>query len=130
MELTLLTPHKKIIERETVEELYAPGIKGTLDILPGHANLATLVETGVLRWRVGNTWNSASVSKGILEIFDQHISVMADVSELARDIDVSRAKTAEKAARQKVDEGGLDDATFRKHELKLQRAIARQQAAE
>ena len=129
MELSLLTPLKKLLEGEQIEELFAPGVMGQLDILPLHANIVTQLETGVLRWKTQGAWKTATVSYGLLEIAEGKISVLADIAELGDKIDLARAKTAEAKARQKVEEGGLDDANFRKYELKLQRAMARVSAS-
>jgi F-type H+-transporting ATPase subunit epsilon len=128
MQLSVLTPHRKLVENISVEEVKVPGIAGTLDILEGHANFVTVLETGVVKWKQGTNWNSAVISHGILEIFDGHISVMANVSELSSEIDKSRATNAAQTARQKIDEGGLDNDNFQKYELKLKRAISRIQA--
>ena len=125
MDLTILTPQRKIVEGLNVDELFAPGQAGTLDILPNHANLLTELETGVLKWRTGSHWTYAAVSYGWLEIENQHITILADVAETADEIDVARAKAAEENARRKIEEGGLDDENFKKFQLKLQRAVAR-----
>lgn len=125
MDLTILTPQRKIVEGLNVDELFAPGQAGTLDILPNHANLLTELETGVLKWRVGNNWTHAAVSFGWLEIENQHITILADVAETSDEIDTPRAKAAEEKARKAIEEGGLDDENFRKYQLKLQRAVAR-----
>lgn len=129
MDLSILTPHKKLVESEPIEELFVPGFMGELNILPNHANFVTKIATGVVRWRNGTSWKKATVSYGLLEIFDGHISVLADVSELGSDIDVARAKKAEETARRKVEEGGLDDENARKYQLKLERAVSRINAA-
>lgn len=129
MTLTILTPQRKLIERESVQEVFAPGFKGQLDILPNHANFVTQLETGVVRWKTDTGWRRATVSTGLLEIFDQNITVLAEVSELAEEVDVSRARNAEAKARKLLDDGGLDDVNFRKYQLKLERAIARQSAS-
>jgi len=130
MILSILTPIKKIVDNENIDELFVPGTKGMLDILPGHANIVSELETGLLRWRSGSQWKTASISYGWLEIADQNISVLVDVAEPAVEIDVSRAKTAESKARKIIEEGGLDDENFDKYELKLKRAIARINAKE
>jgi F-type H+-transporting ATPase subunit epsilon len=125
MILNLLTPHKKLVDSKKIEELYVPGAAGTLDIFDRHANLLTSLETGKVKWKSNGVWESASVSTGFLEIFDEQVTIVADVSELASDIDVQRAKKALENAQKKLQDGGLDDASFRKFELKLKRAMAR-----
>jgi len=129
MDLTILTPHKKLLESEPVDELFVPGFMGELNILPNHGNFVTKLTTGVIRWRNGTTWKKATASYGLLEIFDGHITLLADASELSSEIDLKRAKKAEEIARQKVEAGGLDDENSRKYQLKLQRAISRISAA-
>jgi F-type H+-transporting ATPase subunit epsilon len=130
MTLSLLTPQKKLLENQPIEELFAPGIEGTLDILSGHANFLTDLETGVLKWKTNGVWTAAAVSFGWLEVFDGKITVLADVADLGTDINADRAKAAEKLARKKIEEGGLDDENYRKYELKLKRAMARESAAQ
>lgn len=127
--LTILTPARKLIERDSVEEVFVPGVKGQLDILPNHANLVTELETGIVRWKAaGGSWRQATISTGILQIFGSEVTVVAEVSELAEEIDVSRAQAAKTKAQKMLEEGGLDDENFRKYELKLQRAMARTSA--
>jgi F-type H+-transporting ATPase subunit epsilon len=126
MLLNLLTPHRTIVANEKVDEIFAPGFKGQLNIFDQHANFLSPLETGILRWRVGNKWTGATISTGILEVFGGAVSIMADVSELQEEINVDRAKGAAEKARKKIDDGGLDDVNFRKYELKLKRAMARQ----
>jgi len=125
MQLTVLTPHRKLIENVEVDELIVPGHFGTLDILKGHADFVTPLVTGIMKWKHGSEWTTAAISHGILEIFQENISVMVDVSEMGPEIDVNRAKKSRDVARQKIEEGGLDDVNFRKYELKMKRAMAR-----
>ncbi len=125
MKLSILTPSKKLLLEQEVTEVFAPGIEGEIEILPEYANFLTELVTGIVRWKHGNSWGVASVSYGWLEVFDDKISILADVGELASDINEERAKKAEKSALQKITEGGLDDGEHRKQELKLQRAVTR-----
>ena len=125
MQLTILTPHRKLVENVSVDEVVAPGFLGMLDMLEGHADFVTPLETGVIKWRLGDKWSTATISHGILEVNHGHMSVMADVSEMSTEIDVGRAKKAYEISKQKIDEGGLDESSFYKQELKMKRAIAR-----
>lgn len=129
MELSVITPQKKIIEGVKISELFAPGLEGQLDILPDHANFVTELLTGVLKWKTSDgKWAAAALSYGWLEVHAGKVSVLADVAEIGSELDIERAKAAEAKARKKIEAGGLDDSDFRKQELKLQRALARQAA--
>jgi F-type H+-transporting ATPase subunit epsilon len=126
MELSVITPQRKVVEGVKITEVFAPGIEGQLDILPNHANLVTELETGVLKWKTSDgRQGAAAVSYGWLEVNAGNVTVLADVAELGSDISAERAKAAEAKARKLIEAGGLDDADFRKQELKLQRALAR-----
>jgi F-type H+-transporting ATPase subunit epsilon len=124
--LTILTPQRKLVEKEPVTELFAPGFKGQLDILPNHADFVTELETGTLRWAsASGGWKTASISTGLLEIHSQNVTVLAEVSELGTDVDLPRAQAARERAAKLLEVGGLDDGDLKKQELKLKRAIAR-----
>ena len=128
MKLSLYTPARKIVENEAVEELMVPGAKGELDILDLHADFVTELETGFVRWKNEGAWKRCTISTGFLEIHGDHVIVLSETSELPEEIDEQRARKAEARARAKLEEGGLDDENFRKHELKLKRALLRQMA--
>jgi F-type H+-transporting ATPase subunit epsilon len=125
MYLTLLTPHKKIVDSQPIEELFVPGFSGQLDIFDLHANIVTQLETGQVRWKSKGKWEVAVISTGFLEIFNDQVTVIADVSELGAEIDKDRALKAGELAKRKLEEGGLDDESYRKYELKLKRSMAR-----
>jgi F-type H+-transporting ATPase subunit epsilon len=127
----LQTPGRKLVQRVEVSEVQAPGVKGTLQILPGHANFVTQLETGVIKWRIAgeHELQTASVSWGFLQVKDASVSILADVSELGHEIDKGRAQVAFEKAKKKLEEGGLSDEDLLKYELKLQRALIRLQAA-
>ena len=129
MQLTLLTPHRKLVDGQAIEEVVVPGVAGTLDMLPGHANFVSPLETGMIKWKSADKWFSATVSYGIVEVFEGNVSVMADVSEIGAEIDIARAKKAMQFAQQKIGEGGLDDTGMHKYELKLKRSMARLSAS-
>ncbi|MEZ4813591.1 MAG: ATP synthase F1 subunit epsilon [Bdellovibrionota bacterium] len=126
MKLSILTPSKKLVTEVESSEVFVPGVEGEIEILPDHASFLTELETGVVRWKdEAGSWGVAAISYGWLEVLDNKISILADVGELASHIDEARAKKAETIAFQKVTEGGMSDEDYKKHELKLKRAISR-----
>ena len=54
---------------------------------------------------------------------------MAETIELRKEIDVERAKRAQKIAEDILRDAELDEHRFRKYQLKLQRSLIRQQVA-
>ncbi len=128
--LTLVTPEKKLLTDVEVEEVFVPGFRGELNILPGHAPLMTTLSTGLLRYRLkGQTeLHSIVVSWGYCEVNPNGILVLAETAERVEDIDQERALAAWKLANERIDSGELDPANIEKYRRKLQRADVRRAA--
>lgn len=125
--LTLTTPDKKLLTDVEVEEVFVPGFRGELNILPGHAPLMTTLSTGVLRYRLkGQTeLQSVIVSWGYCEVNPNGVLVLAETAERPEDIDADRALAAWKLASERLDSGELDEANIEKYRRKMQRAEVR-----
>ena len=83
-----------------VDLVSAPGVMGTLGILPKHTSLLTALEAGELRFTKGGEEGSFAVSGGFLEVQPDKVIVLADTAERAEEIDLERAE----AARQRAEE--------------------------
>ena len=98
------------VEREVwsgeAREVLARTTEGELGILPGHAPLlGQLADGGVVRVLLsGGGELAAAVHGGFLSVTDEGVTVLAEVAELADDIDAGRAREALERAR------GEDDA--------------------
>src|SRR5688572_3427338 len=94
--LTLVTPEKKLLSDVEIEEVFVPGFRGVLNILPGHAPLVTTLETGILRYRLkGQTeLKPVAVSWGYCEVSPRGVTVMAETAERPDEIDEERALAA------------------------------------
>jgi F-type H+-transporting ATPase subunit epsilon len=75
--------------------------EGELGILPGHIPLlGELAPGGVVRIRQeGGTELVVAVHGGFLSVTEDGVSILAEMAELAEDIDVSRAQAALERAR-------------------------------
>lgn len=93
--------------------------EGEIGILPGHAPLlGELAEGGVVTiTEQGGGEVVAAVSGGFLSVTDQGVTVLAEVAELASDIDTSRAQAALERAR-----SGDDESAARRAEGRLRAA--------
>lgn len=94
MIFTFVTPEKKFLVGQEVEELVVPGVAGELNVLPGHAPLVSLLDTGILKWKNkgSSQFNQAVVSRGYCHISAGEVLVLAELAESAEDIDVVAAK--------------------------------------
>ncbi len=121
MKLTLLTPEKKIVMSQEVEEVLVPGHNGELHILPGHAPLMTLLSTGILRWRLKGTteMNKIVVSWGYCEVNPEGVIVLAETSVLPEEVQPEAFKTEIKTLESKLGIESLDEENWNEAKRRL-----------
>ncbi|MGK5087227.1 ATP synthase F1 subunit epsilon [Bdellovibrionota bacterium FG-2] len=128
LKLTVLSPERRLLSAIAIQELTLTGSEGELQILDGHAPMVGNLETGVFRYHLENGEISfGAISSGFFHVSDNHVTVMAETLELRGEIDLDRAKKAQKLAEDTLRDAALDEHRFRKYQLKLQRALVRQQ---
>ena len=109
-ELEIATPEKLVI-REQVTEAQIPAANGMIGVLPEHAPLISELGIGELTYQLGGAKKSLVVSNGWVEVFKNHVRVLADRAEQASDIDVARAQASLKRAEDRLSKaaaGGVD----------------------
>jgi F-type H+-transporting ATPase subunit epsilon len=121
MKLTLLTPEKKIVMNQDVDEVLVPGHTGELDILPGHAPLMTLLSTGILRWRLkgSSEVHKVVVSWGYCEVNPEGVIVLAETSLSAKDVKAEAFKTEIKTLETKLGSEYLDQENWDESQRRL-----------
>jgi F-type H+-transporting ATPase subunit epsilon len=114
MKLTLVTPEKRLVTYADVDELYIPAYRGELNILPQHAPIITLLESGILKYRAAgdSQVRFVAVSWGYCEIHNDQVSILAETAEVADEIDYERAKADLKKTQEKLAEGTGDLVEF------------------
>jgi F-type H+-transporting ATPase subunit epsilon len=128
-QLEVATPERLYVN-EQVTEAELPGREGYLGILPGHAPLLSALAPGVVSYSGSSGGTQVLVvDGGFVEVFDNHVRVLADHAEYARDIQVDAARrdleNANRALKE-AHETADSEAALRA----LQRAQARIDAAE
>jgi F-type H+-transporting ATPase subunit epsilon len=124
LELEVATPERLMV-REAVTEVQAPGKSGYMGILPGHAALLSRLGSGVLNYVAGGQRRYLAVAGGFLEVLPGKVRVLADVAERAEEIDAARARAALQRAQEQI--GGEEPAAAL---AAMDRALARMAAAE
>ena len=126
--LTLVTPEKKLVAGEEIEEVFVPAYRGELNILPGHAPLMTTLSTGVLRYRLKgqSTLHPVAISWGYCEVSPEGVNVLAETAERPEDIDVARAAKAKTEAEKALTSAELTAEQLTKLQNKIARAQVRQ----
>lgn len=102
LHVEIVTGERVVFTEEDVDMVIAPGIDGTLGILPRHAPLITILAAGELRVKKGGAEQELVVFGGFLEIANDRVVVLADSAERADEIDVSRAEAARSDAQSSI----------------------------
>ena len=89
--LELVTPERRILS-ESADEVIVPGFNGLFGVRPGHAPLLSVMQPGILTYRLGATSQSYFVSGGFARVAENKVLVLADQAEAVSDIDVSAAQ--------------------------------------
>lgn len=97
IQLQLMTPERLLV-REAVDEVFAPGSQGDFGVRPGHCYFMTTLKIGELRYRQGEQWHHFSVIWGYAQVQPDQVTVLAELSEPAHEIDLGRAQADAEAA--------------------------------
>lgn len=92
--LNLVTPEKKLVAGQELEEITLPAFVGELNILPGHAPLMTTLEPGILKYRLKGNQESvkAAISWGYCQVSTEGVNVLAETAVMADEIDIKVLK--------------------------------------
>ena len=101
-----MTVHVDIVSAEEqifsglAEFVVLPGESGELGILPGHMPLMTRIKPGAVRLKLPNQAEEefVFVAGGLLEVQPELVTVLADTSVRAENLDEAKALEAKRAA--------------------------------
>ena len=130
--LTVVSPEREVLREDGVTLVLAPSIDGQLGILPRHAPLITQLAPGTLELRRGAETLHFSITGGFLEVMNDTVTVLADASETASEINRERAEAARQAAVHDLEAARRtrDDVLTSHARLALLRALARLRTVE
>ena len=129
MKLKVITHEKVLLDIDNVQEIYSVGPDGSFGVLKDHIPFITPLEIGVTKFVTDKDCEFITTMGGIFEFSDNVATILTDVAEFAKDIDVTRAKAAKERAeaRLKAQEENLD---IIRAQVALTKAIARISATE
>ena len=126
--LNIFSPEKKVLEGRRVSAVTLPGSEGQIQVLPGHVAMVGTLETGVMSYQPeGEAAARAAISTGFFEVAEDRVTLTVETIEMSGEVDMERAKRAQAKAEKMLQDATLEPQQFRKYELKLQRALIRQQ---
>jgi F-type H+-transporting ATPase subunit epsilon len=129
LQLDVVTPTRLVV-RERVTEVVAPGSEGYFGVLPDHVPFITTLKAGTLTYWKGKEEHHLAVARGYAEVRGDRLSILADVAEVAEEIDVARAERARERAERRLQAwaSGSESIDFARAHAALQRALARLEA--
>ncbi|MBI3535584.1 MAG: ATP synthase F1 subunit epsilon [Deltaproteobacteria bacterium] len=128
LKLTILTPERRLLSNFDVDSVTVTGSEGQIQILPGHASMLGVLETGLFSYQQQRQeMVSGFISTGFFEVNDNQVTLTCETLELQNEIDHNRARQAQLKAEKILQEASLESSQFKKYQLKLQRALIRQQ---
>lgn len=121
--LRVVTPDRVVFDRK-VSSVVFMGVDGSYGILPRHAPLMTATRPGIVKITLTDGQvEEMLVTDGFAEMRDNVLSLITEAGERVEDIDVERAKEAERKARERLaSERGKSPLS----DPALQRALLRQ----
>jgi F-type H+-transporting ATPase subunit epsilon len=129
LRLEIVTPERLAFE-EDVDSVNVPGIEGELGILPHHAPLVSTLGVGELRIRRGGTEELFAIAGGFVQVRPDKVVVMAEMADIAAEIDVEKAQEARREAERALEGGYQEGADLSAARAALQQALLRIRVAE
>jgi F-type H+-transporting ATPase subunit epsilon len=128
LRMELATPTRLVVA-ETADEVVVPGIDGYFGVLPGHAPLLTLLGVGEVTYRQGRDERYLAVSGGFAEVGPDRVTLLAETTERADEIDTGRARAALERAEARLGGRGNEETDYPRALQALARARSRLQVA-
>lgn len=130
--LTIVTPEKRVLIGQEVEEVTVPAFKGELNILPGHAPLITTLETGVMRWKLKGKERQdlAVISWGYCQVSPEGVNILANIADLPEDINIQETKEYLAQSEKKIMSEMITDEDWTEFQREWARARAKIEVAE
>ncbi len=128
IQLEIVTPDKKVLSQD-VEYVGAPGMLGEFGVLPNHIPFLSALGVGNLYYKDQGKTHYVFVAGGFAEVNGQKVTVLAEIAELAVEIDADRVSKARERAEERLKQA-QDNMDFARAQAALRRAIARMSCIE
>jgi F-type H+-transporting ATPase subunit epsilon len=130
VQVTILTPDRRVLDRRECHEVELPGRDGTFGVLDNHTPLLAPLGIGVVRLRSGGqVTECVAVAEGVVEVSQNQVTVTAHAAERSDEIDVARAQAARQRAEDRL-RHRQRDTDVERAQAALARAINRLHAAD
>ena len=97
LQLEIVTPEATVYS-EAVEMVTLPGVEGQMGVLPEHVRLMTQMVPGELIVRKDGHENYMAVGEGLVEVTNDHVSIVTNMAVALESIDEAAAEEARQRA--------------------------------
>ena len=123
--LEVITPDRRVFSDDQIVSVTLPGIVGYFGVLANHEPLMTALAIGELVYRrADGSVDAMALTGGFVEVFDNKVTVLADVAEKREEIDLERAERAVRRAEERI-ASRTQDMDLERARIALMRAINR-----
>ena len=123
IELEIVTPDRKVLSEE-VDYVGAPGALGEFGIMANHIPFLSALGIGNLYYKKDGKYFYVFVAGGFAEVSNDRMTVLAEVAEIASEIDVDRAAKAQDKAQATLAKA-QEKMDYARGQAALKRAISR-----
>ncbi|WP_029897301.1 F0F1 ATP synthase subunit epsilon [Desulfohalovibrio reitneri] len=123
IQLEIVTPDRKVMS-QPVDYVGAPGIEGEFGIMANHVPFLSALGIGNLYFKEQGRYHYVFVAGGFAEVSSNKVTILAEIAELAAEIDVERAKRSRERAEERL-RIQKEEVDFARARAQLQRAMAR-----
>ena len=127
-ELKVVTPDGLEFEGQ-VEELVVRTTSGDMGILAGHINAVAPLGMGEAMVRINGEKRYAACIGGMVSVLNGAVTLVPTTFEWAEDIDLARAKAAEKRAQTVLKDKASSETDIQIAQARLRRALVRESVA-
>ena len=124
--LNLVTPEKKLVSNQEMEEVTLPAFRGELNILPGHSPLMTTLDPGILKYKLKGAAESVriAISWGYCQVSTEGVNVLAEGAVTQEEIEIKKVNEHLKVQELRLSEETLDDVSWQNVHREIERLHA------
>lgn len=124
LELEVVTPSRTLL-KTTAESILVPSVDGQMGFMLNHRPLVAGLTVGIVEFGPAHREKGTiAITGGMVEISNNRVTILADIAELAGEIDVARAMAAKDRAERRLRQRRAD-IDYRRAEIALEKAINR-----
>jgi len=102
--LKIVTPEREVYAQE-VSSARLPGANGYFGVYPGHTPYIAAMKVGQIKTEIDGVETLLATTGGVVEVFSDAISVLAETCESASLIDRKRAEESRDRAKDRIEKG-------------------------